>query len=77
MDKVGKSSFDVDISILRAISDLKTALSLISPYPESQIAEKPKRSFEYFRMKLSKNKEIPGIPMLIKNASENAQNKAT
>ena len=75
-DKVGKRLFKVDASILIVLLDLSTDFNRNNPYPTSQIADKPKRIFEFWLMKLFKKNDMPRTPMIISKASERAQNKA-
>ena len=72
-----KISFDKDVSISRVVSDLNAAINLRIPYPESQIAEKPKSIFDVSLTRLFKKNEIPVTPRLINRVSETAQNRAT
>ena len=73
---VGKSPFTVVFSIPIDEFDLKTLISRIMPYPESQIDEIPKRIFENWSTKLLKKNDIPVTPRNIRAESETAQNNA-
>ena len=75
-DIVGKRPFKVDASISIVLLDLSEEFNLKNPYPVSQTADKPKRIFEYWVIKLFKKNDIPATPMQISRASESAQNKA-
>ena len=77
IDKVGRRPFNLEVSILIEILELKVDLNLITPQPKSQIAERPNRIFEQLLMKFFKKNDIPTTPIVIRTASESAQNKAT
>ena len=54
-DIVGKRLFKVDASILIVLLDLSKDFNRNNPYPASQIADRPKRVFKCWLIKLYKS----------------------